>query len=59
MYIAVYNVLINLSLATAPMLGHYFFELKGIVFALYMTGLFRFLGTLLFFYRDRRIAQAG
>jgi len=57
MYIAVYNVLINLSLATAPMLGHYFFELKGIVFALYMTGLFRFLGTLLFFYRDRRIAK--
>lgn len=57
MYIAVYNVLINLSLATAPLIGHYFFELKGIVFALYITGAFRFAGSLLFFYRDRRIAR--
>lgn len=58
MYIAVYNVLINLSLATAPLLGHYFFELRGIVFALYITGLFRFLGSLLFFYRDKKISSA-
>jgi hypothetical protein len=57
MYIAVYNVLINLSLAIAPMVGHQFFEMRGIYFALYMTGGFRLLGSLLFFYRDRKIAR--
>jgi MFS family permease len=58
MYIAVYNVLINVSLAVSPLIGHYFLESRGIFFALYMTGLFRFLGSLLFFYRDRKLAGA-
>lgn len=57
MYIAVYNVLINLSLATAPLIGHYFLEAGGIFFALYMTALFRLLGSLLFFYREKLLAK--
>lgn len=54
-YLAVYSTLTNLSLAVAPLVGHIFLSTKGIVFALWMTALFRTLGSLAFFYRNYRL----
>ena len=56
-YLAVYSTLINLSLAVAPLVGHWFLELRGIAFAMVMTALFRILGSLTFFYRNWRIQK--
>lgn len=54
-YLAVYSTLTNLSLAIAPLVGHWFLELKGIAFALVMTALFRIFGSLAFFYRNKKL----
>lgn len=56
-YLAVYSTLTNLSLAVAPLVGHLFLEWKGITFALVATAVFRIIGSLTFFYRNRVINQ--
>lgn len=52
-YVGYYNVLTNVTLAISPLIGHYFYELKGIVFALIMTSIFRFIGGVSFMIRER------
>ena len=52
-YVGYYNVLTNVTLAISPLIGHYFYELKGIVFALIMTSVFRFIGGVSFMIRER------
>lgn len=54
-YLAVYSTLTNLSLAIAPLVGHFFLNTKGIVFALVMTALIRTLGSFAFFYRSYKL----
>ncbi len=58
-YMGFYNTFINLSLAFAPMLGHYFMQSRSIVFALYMTALFRLIGGIAFIYRSWHIKADG
>jgi len=52
-YVGYYNVLTNITLAISPFVGHYFYELKGIVFALIVTSIFRFIGSFAFMFRER------
>lgn len=52
-YVGYYNVLTNITLAISPLVGHFFFEKKGIVFALIITSVFRFLGSIAFMIRER------
>lgn len=54
-YLAVYSTLTNISLAVAPLVGHYFLQLGGIAFALYVTAGFRFVGSFAFFYREYKL----
>jgi len=54
-YMGFYNTFINLSLAIAPMIGHAFMQSRGIVFALYLTALFRMFGGIAFIIRSRYI----
>ncbi len=56
-YLAVYSTLTNLSLAVAPLIGHWFLSLKGIAFALFMTAIFRTFGSLAFFYRNHMLTK--
>lgn len=53
LYIACYNVMINISAAIAPNVGAYFNETWGIHTALLLTAFFRFLGVVAFFCRYR------
>lgn len=55
-YLAIYSTLTNLSLAIAPLIGHWFLEINGIAFALVMTAIFRIFGSLAFFYRNKKIS---
>jgi MFS family permease len=52
-YVGYYNILTNITLAISPLVGHYFFEKRGIVFALIMTSVFRFIGSIAFMVRER------
>ena len=52
-YVGYYNVLTNMTLAISPLVGNYFYETKGIVYALIITFLFRFLGGMAFMVRER------
>lgn len=52
-YVGYYNVLTNITLAISPLVGHYFYEIKGIVFALIITSVFRLFGGLAFMIRER------
>ncbi len=54
-YMGFYNTFVNLSLAVAPMVGHAFMSGHGIVYALYMTALFRLIGGIAFIFRSWRI----
>ncbi len=56
-YLAVYSTLTNLSLAIAPLVGHWFLGMRGIAFALTMTAVFRVIGSLTFFYRNWYLQQ--
>ncbi len=56
-YMGFYNTFINLSLAIAPMIGHLFMQYRGIVFALYMTALFRLFGGIAFIIRSNYIKK--
>lgn len=56
-YMGFYNTFINLSLAIAPMVGHAFMQGKGIVFALYMTAIFRLFGGIAFIIRSKHIKR--
>lgn len=56
-YLAVYSTLTNLSLAIAPLVGLFFLNVKGIVFALVMTAIIRTLGSCAFFYRNYRYSR--
>jgi len=56
-YMGFYNTFINLSLAIAPMVGHAFMQGKGIVFALYMTAIFRLFGGIAFIVRSKFIKR--
>ena len=58
MYISIYSIMVNLSLAIAPLLGHRFMVIKDIYFALIITALFRTIGSMSFFIR-RKIQQEG
>jgi Na+/melibiose symporter-like transporter len=59
LYIGVYQTVINISLMTAPMVGHEFLQLRGIVFALCMTSFFRILGSISFFIRYKKLKHRG
>lgn len=52
-YVGYYNVLTNITLAISPLVGHFFYEAKGIVFALIVTSVFRLFGGLSFMIRER------
>ncbi len=52
-YVGYYNVLTNITLAISPLIGHYFYEKRGIVYALIMTMIFRLLGGIAFMIRER------
>lgn len=52
-YVGYYNVLTNVTLAISPLVGHYFYETKGIVYALIITCIFRLIGGLAFMIRER------
>lgn len=56
-YMGFYNTFINLSLAIAPMVGHAFMQGRGIVFALYMTAIFRLFGGIAFIIRSKHIKK--
>lgn len=56
-YMGFYNTFINLSLAIAPMVGHAFMQGRGIVFALYMTAIFRLFGGVAFIVRSKHIKK--
>lgn len=51
-YVGYYNVLTNFTLAVSPFVGHFFYETKGIVFALVVTSIFRLFGSLTFMIRE-------
>ena len=52
-YVGYYNVLTNMTLVISPLVGHYFFESRGIIFALIITSVFRLFGGLSFMIRER------
>ncbi|MDT8336364.1 MAG: MFS transporter, partial [Candidatus Izemoplasmatales bacterium] len=52
-YVGYYNVLTNITLAISPLVGHYFYNNLGIVYALIITSAFRLLGGLAFMIRER------
>jgi len=52
-YVGYYNTMTNLTLIIAPFVGHYFNETRGIVVALIVTTLFRSIGGVAFYIRER------
>jgi len=52
-YVGYYNILTNITLAISPFVGHFFYEMKGIVYALIITSIFRLFGGLSFMIRER------
>jgi len=52
-FVGYYNVLTNITLAISPLVGHYFYDKKGIIYALIITSIFRFLGGIAFMIRER------
>lgn len=51
-YVGYYNILTNITLAISPFVGHYFYETRGIVYALIITSVFRFIGSIAFMIRE-------
>jgi ATP/ADP translocase len=63
-YVGYYNILTNITLAISPLVGHYFYERKGIIYALIITSIFRLIGGFAFMIRERserkyRLASSG
>lgn len=54
-YMGVYTTLTNITLAIAPILGHYFLSSKSIQFALLMSAACRFAGGIAFIWRNHYI----
>jgi MFS family permease len=52
-YVGYYNVLTNITLAISPLVGHFFYENLGIIYALVITTAFRLLGGMAFMIRER------
>jgi len=52
-YVGYYNILTNITLAVSPFIGHYFYENRGIIYALIVTTIFRLFGGLAFMIRER------
>lgn len=52
-YVGYYNVLTNITLAISPLVGHFFYEAKGIIYALIVTSIFRLFGSVAFMFRER------
>lgn len=52
LYMGVYTTFTNVTLAIAPIIGHYFLSTYSIQFALFMTTLFRMLGGFTFIARN-------
>jgi MFS family permease len=52
-YVGYYNILTNITLAISPLVGHYFYDKKGIIYALIITSIFRLLGGIAFMIRER------
>ena len=52
-YVGYYNVLTNITLAISPLVGHYFYDKNGIIYALIITAIFRAFGGLAFMIRER------
>jgi predicted MFS family arabinose efflux permease len=52
-YVGYYNVFTNITLVISPLVGHVFYEARGIVFALIVTTAFRLVGGLAFMIRER------
>jgi MFS family permease len=52
-YVGYYNILTNMTLAISPLVGHYFYESKGIIYALIVTSIFRLFGGFAFMIRER------
>lgn len=52
-YVGYYNVLTNITLAISPLVGHYFYDKKGIVYALMIATFFRLLGGIAFMVREK------
>lgn len=53
LYIGLYSMFTNISLAISPLVGSFFKETFGIVVALMVTSLFRFIGSASFFIRSK------
>lgn len=54
LYIGLYSVFTNISLAVSPLVGSFFKETFGIVVALAVTAGFRLIGSMSFFARSKR-----
>ncbi|MBI9008579.1 MAG: MFS transporter [Tenericutes bacterium] len=52
-YVGYYNVLTSITLAISPLVGHYFYNKKGIIYALIITCIFRLFGSFAFMIRER------
>ncbi len=52
-YVGYYNTLTSITLAVSPLVGHYFYEAKGIIYALIITSIFRLVGGMSFMIRER------
>lgn len=52
-YVGYYTILTNITLAISPLVGHYFYEAKGIIYALIITSMFRLIGSISFMIRER------
>ena len=56
-YMGVYTTFTNMTLAIAPIIGHYFLSSRSIQFALLMTSIFRLIGGLAFILRNQYIKK--
>jgi MFS family permease len=52
-YVGYYNIMTNLTLIIAPFVGHFINQSKGIIVALIVTSIFRFIGGIAFYVRER------
>ncbi len=53
LYTAYYNISLNLMLAISPFIGQYISDCYGIIVALYVTAIFRLIGSISFFLRRK------
>lgn len=58
-YIAIYNILINVSATVAPLLGVWIKDKTSIYFALVVVAAMRMIGSVAFFVRNKRLERLG